>query len=150
MPRSSRREGGHERGLNDFDIGGALLAYNLAAVLCNAARTPKLFPDRAGTAMPAFSAAFHAMKNVIEMATAGRDAWTDGQWRKVMEPVMKRRYRYRPFRLCPRITQFPASVFTRQKTSDRHDELRKCRELERDMRQLKRLYSLLTSKLCLK
>jgi hypothetical protein len=131
-------------------IGGALLAYNLAAVLCNAARTPKLFPDRAGTAMPAFSAAFHAIKDVIEMATAGRDAWADGEWRRIMQPVMNRRYRYRPFRIRPRITQFPPSVFTRQKTSDRHDERRKCRELERDMNQVKRLYLLMIKMLHLK
>lgn len=44
-------------------IGGALLAYNLAAILRNAAKPPELFPDQEGTAMPALSAAFHAMKS---------------------------------------------------------------------------------------
>ena len=131
-------------------IGGALLAYNLAAILHGAARMPKLFPDREGTAMPAFNAAFHAMKDVIGMATAGRDAWTDGEWRRIMQPVMNRRYRYRPFRIRPRITQFPPSVFTRQKNSGRHDELRKCRELERDMTQIKILYMLMIKMLHLK
>ena len=131
-------------------IGGALLAYNLAAILRNAVRPPGLFPDQDGTVMPAFSAAFHVMKDVIMMATIGLKAWTDGEWRKIMLPVMKMRYRYKPFRIRPRITQFPASVFTRQKTSDRHDELRKCRDLERDMKQLKRFYMLLCKELCLK
>ena len=100
--------------------------------------------------MPAFNAAFHAMKDVIGMATAGRDAWTDGEWRRIMQPVMNRRYRYRPFRIRPRITQFPPSVFTRQKNSGRHDELRKCRELERDMTQIKILYMLMIKMLHLK
>ena len=131
-------------------IGGALLAYNLAAILRNAVRPPGLFPDQDGTVMPAFSAAFHVMKDVIMMATIGLKAWTDGEWRKIMLPVMKMRYRYKPFRIRPRITQFPASVFTRQKTSDRHDELRKCRDLERDMKRLKRFYMLLCKELCLK
>lgn len=131
-------------------IGGALLAYNLAATLHNAARRPKLFPDKDGTAMPAFAAAFHVMKDVIGMAAAGQKAWTDGEWRQIMQPVMKVRYRYRPFRIRPRITQFPASVFTRQKTSERHDERRKVRELEREMQKQKRYYSLIIKKLHLK
>ena len=131
-------------------IGGALLAYNLAAILRNAVRPPGLFPDKDGTAMPAFSAAFHVMKDVVMMAAVGMKAWTDGEWRKIMQPVMKTRYRYKPFRIRPRITQFPSSAFTRQKTSDRHDELRKTRELERDMKQLKRFYILLRKELRLK
>ncbi len=128
-------------------IGGALLAYNLAAILRYAAKPPELFPDKEGAAMPAFSAAFHAMKDVVMMAAAGLKAWTDGDWRKILLPVVKPRYRYRPFRLRPRITQFPSSVFTRQKTSGRHDELRKTRELARDMKRLGMFYALLRSML---
>ena len=131
-------------------IGGALLAYNLAAILRNAAKPPELFPDQEGTAMPALSAAFHAMKDVIMMAAAGVTAWGDREWRKILLPVASSRYKYRPFRIRPRITQFPSSVFTRQKTSVLHDELRKARELARDLKRIKVFYSLLISTLCLK
>ena len=58
--------------------------------------------------------------------------------------------KYRPFRIRPRITQFPSSVFTRQKTSVLHDERRKARELARDLKRIKVFYSLLISALCLK
>lgn len=131
-------------------IGGALLAYNLAAILRNAAKPPELFPDQEGTAMPAFSAAFHTMKDVIKMAAAGLKAWTEWEWRKVLLPIASSRYKYRPFRIRPRITQFPSSVFTRQKTSVLHDERRKARELARDLKRIKVFYSLLISMLCLK
>jgi hypothetical protein len=131
-------------------IGGVLLAYNLAAILHNAARPPGLFPEREGTPLPAFSAAFHAMKDVVTMAAVGHEAFSAAQWRRTLLPLAQPRYRYRPFRIRPRLTQFPASVFTRQKTTDRHDELRKTRALAPDLKRLKVFYSLLLSMLHLK
>ena len=86
----------------------------------------------------------------IMMAAAGVTAWSDREWRKILLPVASSRYKYRPFRIRPRITQFPSSVFTRQKTSVLHDELRKARELARDLKRIKVFYSLLISTLCLK
>ena len=123
-------------------IGGALLAYNLTAIVHNAARRPGLFPERAGTALPAFSAAFLVMKDLVTLAVTGLNAHTAPQWRRSLLPLAAARHRYRPFRIRPRITQFPASVFTRQKTSERHDELRKVRDLERDMERLRVFYAL--------
>ena len=128
-------------------IGGALLAYNLAAIIYNAIRRPGLFPDREGTVLPAFSAVFLVMKDLVMMAGDGQEAHTAAQWRRNLLPLAAARYRYRPFRIRPRITQFPSSVFTRQKTTDRHDELRKVRELTRDMKRLQVFYTLVLSML---
>ncbi len=49
----------------------------------------------------------------------------------------------RPWRTCPRICQFPASVFTRQKTSTKNKEHQKVEFLKPEYEILGREYSML-------
>lgn len=102
----------------------AVLLFNLSSMLRNTVRSPSIMQERKGTKV-----------YCLELCTEFVDLWfsaamkTNENIQSMLELCLKSIedcYSInRPWRTSPRICQFPASVFTRQKTSAKNTELQK-------------------------
>jgi len=112
---------------------GAIIFYNLSAVIRSKLRLPRLFPEKEKIKV-------HCFEFILELAELFFLAAFRPRRGQMTE--MKRRLRamrhcwflYEPWRVRPKICQFPSSVFTRCKSTERKAEFERCEAIRNDMR----------------
>ena len=120
-------------------IVAAMIAYNVAAILRNCHRTQSLMPEDDGTSLNCFEYAIEcAMELLVAVA--------NGRWKatrrliKVISSYNSCRFKYKPWRMAPRIRRRPVSEFGCLSKSAKAAEKGKCVDLKEDMKELGRLY----------
>ena len=112
---------------------GAVILYNLSAMIRNKLKCPTLFPAKEKIKIYCFEFIIQQSELFFLAAT--------GCVTRYKEEIRRRRramrncwFLYEPWRVRPKICQFPASVFTRCKSTERKAEFEKCDAIRNDMK----------------
>lgn len=123
----------------------AIIFYNLAATIRNSLKRPKLFPEKEKIKIFCFSFILDMSKHFLSAAIFPQ--W--GQKLHLQRCVKAMRncwFLYEPWRIRPKICQFPSSVFTRCKSTQREEEFRRCEAVKEDMILLGIAYGMISPK----
>ncbi len=110
----------------------AVMLYNLASVIRNRIKCPELFPPKARIKIHCFSFIVELSEEfflAVIFPRRGQRTELDHRLRAMKNCW----FLYEPWRVRPRICQFPASVFTRRKSTTREAEVEKCAAIKEDM-----------------
>lgn len=105
-------------------LNSAVLLFNLSAMLRNVIKRPSIMPENKGTKVYCLE----LCTDFISMLFAGvikTDEGIQSILKLCLKSIRACYSIFRPWRVCPRICQFPSSVFTRQKTSVENAEFQK-------------------------
>lgn len=117
----------------------AFIFFNLCAIIRNRIKQPKLYPQKKGILLPCFEFVMELADLFIRDAifpTRGNKT----QMRKRLKAIRACSFIYDPWRVRPKICQFPASTFTRRKSTERQSEVDKAQAIAHDMRILGKKY----------
>ena len=113
----------------------AVMLFNLGAAIRNRLKCPELFPAKAKVRIYCFAFILdHAEAFILAAILPRRGQKTDLQRR--LAAMRRCTFLYEPWRVRPRICQFPPSTFVRQKATAQKVELEKCEAIREDMRLL--------------
>ena len=112
---------------------GAIILYNLSAMIRNKLKYPTLFPEKEKVKLYCFEFIIQQSELFFLAATrcVNRDKEEITRRLKAMKNCW---FLYEPWRVRPKICQFPASVFTRRKSTERKAEFEKCEAIKNDMK----------------
>jgi hypothetical protein len=120
-------------------IYAAVVYFNLSTIIRNVVSSPQLFPRKKNVKVYCFSFVLQLTESFIRAALKkwrGRIASME----KMLKAIKNCWFRYDPWRIRPKICQFPPSVFTRRKTTQRAKEFDKADALSDDMKALATAY----------
>ena len=117
----------------------AILLYNLGSILRNRIEPPSLFPNLNGDRKICLEHAIQSVMVFIVAATR-KGVYGEGRLRRAMVALSNATFTHHPWRVKPRICQFPASVFTRQKSTKQKEEICKCLYIKNDLVDIGRQY----------
>ena len=123
----------------------AIIFYNLAASLRNSLKRPKLFPEKEKIKIFCFSFILDMSKHFLSAAIFPQRGQKLHLQRR-MKAMRNCWFLYEPWRIRPKICQFPSSVFTRCKSTQKEEEFRKCAAVKDDMILLGIAYGMLSRK----
>ncbi len=113
----------------------AIVYFNLSAIIRNRVGALQLFPRKKGIKLHCFAFVLELADSFIRAALK--------PWRGMVTLLTKRLrairncwFLYDPWRTRPKICQFPPSVFTRRKSTEKATEFAKCKAVRDDMRLL--------------
>jgi hypothetical protein len=113
----------------------AFILFNIGAIVRNRIRQPELFPAKRGVRLPCFEFVLElADVYVLDMVCPRHGRKTEMKRR--LKAIQGCVFLYDPWRTRPKICQFPASVFTRCKSTEKEAEFAKAEAIRRDMRLL--------------
>ena len=110
----------------------AIVYFNLSAIIRNDVGKPQLFPRKKNIRI-------HCFSFVLELADcfirAALKAWRGmiTQLRQMLHAIRNCSFLYDPWRIRPKICQFPPSVFTRRKSTQIKQEFAKCNAVRDDL-----------------
>lgn len=113
----------------------AVMLFNLGGIIRNRLRCPELFPPKAKIRIHCFAFILElseAFFLVVILARHGRKA----DLRHRLTAMRNCWFLYEPWRVRPRICQFPPSTFVRRKAAAQKEEIEKCEAIREDMRLL--------------
>ena len=113
----------------------AVMLFNLAGIIRNRLRCPELFPPKAKIRIHCFAFILElseAFLLAVIFARHGQKA----DIRRRLKAMRNCWFVYEPWRVRPRICQFPPSTFVRQKSTAQREEIAKCDATREDMRLL--------------
>jgi len=113
----------------------AFIFFNLSAIVRNRIKQPDLFPRKRGVRVPCFEFVLELADLFILAAVRPRRGQKT-EMRRRLKAIRSCCFVYDPWRTRPKICQFPASVFTRCKSTEKEAEFAKCEAIRRDMRLL--------------
>jgi len=111
----------------------AIILFNLSCIIRNTLKLPSLFPEKEKVKIYCFE----YILQLSELFFLAAIKLVKGMKKEMIRrlKVMKQCwFFYQPWRIRPRICQFPSSVFTRQKSTAIKDEFEKCDAIKNDMR----------------
>ena len=120
----------------------AALLFNISAMLRNSVKRRTLMPEKKGEKIYSLKFCTEIVNNFISSAIKKYK----GMETKLNLCIKALKSCYsicRPWRVFPRICQFPSSVFTRQKTSRKNSELKKIKFLAKEYKKLGVKYGML-------
>ncbi len=113
----------------------AFIFLNLSAIVRNRIKQPDLFPRKRGIRLPCFEFVLELADLFIPAAARPRHGQKT-EMRRRLKAIRSCCFVYDPWRTRPEICQFPSSVFTRCKSTEKEAEFAKCEAIRRDMRLL--------------
>lgn len=120
----------------------AVLLFNISAMLRNSVKRRTLMPEKKGEKIYCLEFCTEIVNNFISGVIKNYKGLKTKL--KLCIKALKSCYSIcRPWRVFPRICQFPASTFTRQKTSRKNSELEKVEFLAREYKKLGVKYGML-------
>jgi len=117
----------------------AFILFNLSAIIRNRVSQPELFPRKRGIRLPCFEFVLQLADLFILAAMRPRHGHKT-QMRRRLKAIRSCCFLYDPWRTRPKICQFPSSVFTRCKSTEKEAEFAKCEAIRSDMRLLGKKY----------
>ena len=114
---------------------GAVMVFNLGAIIRNRLKCPELFPAKAKVKIHCFAFILELSERFFLAVIFPRH----GQYadlRRRLQAMRKCWFLYEPWRVRPRICQFPPTIFVRQKSTAQQAEYEKCEAIREDMRLL--------------
>ena len=113
----------------------AIVYFNLSAIIRNTAGSLQLFPRKKNIKVLCFSFVLELADSFIR---AAMKAWHGmiTQLRQLLHAIRNCWFLYDPWRIRPKICQFPPSVFTRRKSTQIKQEIAKCKAVRDDLIQL--------------
>ena len=112
---------------------GAIILYNLSATIRNKLKCPTLFPDKEKVKIYCFEFIIQ-LSELFFLAATGIVNRCKEEIRRRMQAMRNCWFLYEPWRVRPKICQFPASTFTRCKSTERKAEFEKCDAIRNDMK----------------
>ena len=110
----------------------AVMLFNLGGVFRNRLKCPELFPPKAKVRIHCFTFILELSEAFFLAVIFTRHGQkTDLRHRLTAMPNCW--FLYEPWRVRPRICQFPPSTFVRQKATARREELERCDAIRKDM-----------------
>jgi len=110
----------------------AVMLFNLGGVIRNRLKCPELFPPKAKIRIHCFAFILEQTEAfILAVILPRRGQKTDIKRR--LTAVRNCSFLYEPWRVRPRICQFPPSTFVRQKATAQKAELEKCEAIREDM-----------------
>jgi len=109
--------------------------FNLSAIIRNKIRQPDLFPRKRGIRLLCFEFVLD-LADLFILAAVRPKHGQKTEMRRRLKAIRSCCFLYDPWRTRPKICQFPASVFTRCKTTERKEQFAKCDAIRKDMRLL--------------
>lgn len=114
---------------------GAVMLFNLAGIIRNRLKCPELFPAKAKVRILCFAFILEQSEGfLLAVLFPRRGQMTD--LRRRLRAMRNCWFLYEPWRVRPRICQFPPSTFVRQKAAAQKAELGRCDAVREDMRLL--------------
>jgi IS4 transposase len=110
----------------------AVMFYNLGGVIRNRLKCPQLFPPKARIKIHCFAFILELAEGFF-LAVISPRRGQKTELRQRLRAMRNCWFLYEPWRVRPRICQFPASVFTRQKSTAKNAEYEKCEAIREDM-----------------
>lgn len=107
----------------------AVLLFNLSAMLRNVVKRPSIMPERKGAKVYCLELCTEFV-DLLLAAIIKANENIQSILKLCLKSIRACYSIHRPWRTCPRICQFPSSVFTRQKTSAKNTEFQKVRFLK--------------------
>jgi hypothetical protein len=117
----------------------AVILFNLSAMIRNAVKRPELFPRKRGVQLPCFEFVLE-LADVFILAAVCPQRGQKTQMKRRLKAIRGCCFLYDPWRTRPKICQFPPSVFTRCKSTEKEAEFAKCEAIRNDMRILGKKY----------
>ena len=113
----------------------AIVYFNLSAIIRNTAGSLQLFPRKKNIKVLCFS---FVLELAVSFIRAAVKAWRGmiTQLRQMLHAIRNCWFLYDPWRIRPKICQFPPSVFTRRKSTQIKQEFAKCQAVRDDLIQL--------------
>jgi len=109
--------------------------FNLAGVIRNRLRCPELFPAKAKLRIHCFAFILEQSEGfLLAVLFPRRGRMADLRHR--LQAMRNCWFLYEPWRVRPRICQFPPSPFVRQKAEAQKAEMQRCDAIREDMRLL--------------
>jgi len=123
----------------------SIVFYNLAATIRNNLKRPKLFPEKEKIKIFCFSFILNMSKHFLSAAIFPQ--WGQKMHlQRCMKAMHNCWFLYEPWRIRPKICQFPSSVFTRCKLTQKEEEFRRCEAVKEDMILLGIAYGMISPK----
>jgi len=113
----------------------AFILFNLSATIRNRISQPDLFPRKRGIGLPCFEFILE-LADLFILAAVRPNHGQKTEMRRRLKAIRSCCFLYDPWRTRPRICQFPSSVFTRCKSTEKEAEFAKCEAIRGDMRLL--------------
>ncbi len=113
----------------------AFVFFNLSAIVRNRIRQPDLFPRKRGVRLPCFDFVLELADLFILAAVRTRHG-QNTDMRRRLAAIRSCTFLYDPWRTRPKVCQFPSSVFTRCKSTEKEAEFARCEAIRKDMRLL--------------
>lgn len=114
---------------------GAVMLFNLAGIIRNRLRCPELFPSKAKVRIHCFAFILELSESFLLAVIFPRHGQKT-HLRRRLQAMRNCWFLYEPWRVRPRICQFPPSTFVRQKSTAQQEEFKKCEAIREDMRLL--------------
>lgn len=114
-------------------IHSAILLYNLASMVRNQIKPPGLFPEKKNARVYCLEFAIE-FTDLFCLAAIHPARGQLTRMRGRLKALRQCFFLYVPWRIRPRICQFPSSLFTRQKTSARKREFAKCAAIKEELK----------------
>jgi len=112
---------------------GAIILYNLSATIRNKLKCPTLFPDKEKVKIYCFEFIIQ-LSELFFLAATGVVTRCKEEIRRRLRAMRNCWFLYAPWRVRPKICQFPASTFTRCKSTERKAEFEKSNAIQNDMK----------------
>ena len=116
-------------------IFGAIIFFNFSAIVRNKIKRPDLFPRKRGIKLPCFEFILE-LADFFVLAAVQPKRGQKTEMKRRLKAMQSCCFLYDPWRTRPKICQFPASVFTRCKSTEKEQEFAKCEAVRKDMRLL--------------
>lgn len=120
----------------------AVLLFNMSAMLRNVVKRPSLMPERKGAKVYCLELCSDFI-DLVFVATINPGDEMEDLLNRCVKAIASCYSINKPWRTCPRICQFPSSVFTRQKTSAKNEEHQKVKFLKPEYEILGNEYGML-------
>lgn len=117
----------------------ACIFFNMSTVIRNRIRHPKIYPEKRGIRIPCFAFIMELADAFISAAIFPKYG-SKTEMRRRLKAIRACSFLYDPWRVRPKICQFPASTFTRCKSTQKQEELDKAQAIAEDMRLLGKKY----------
>jgi hypothetical protein len=111
----------------------AVMLYNLSGIIRNHIKCQELFPPKAKLRIHCFAFILELSEPfLLAVIFPRRGQFAD--LRRRLQAMRNCWFLYEPWRVRPRICQFPPSIFVRQKAAAMQEESQKCEAIRQDMR----------------
>jgi hypothetical protein len=113
----------------------AVMVFNLGGIIRNHLKCPELFPPKAKVKIHCFAFILELSERFF-LAVVFPRYGQNAALARLLKAMRNCWFLYEPWRVRPRICQFPPTIFVRQKSTAQQAEIEKCNAIREDMRLL--------------